>query len=294
MEVLIVDYKLFDYEIEFLKKEITSFGGKVIGDIKRNSTVIVSGLSVQNAQQLTYIKGVYGNGKFYSSHQYIREHLNNGKRVQSKRYGPHSLHEFKGRYNPQMPRSLLLVNFFDKSKLILDPFMGSGTTVVEARGLHIKSIGLELNSFAYLIAKAKKFYEEVKFIPNVKLSRKKTSKVFSQDQESYLEKWFPKTQLNDLENILDSIENVPCSYKEKLILKIILSNLLRDHSLQDPRDLRIRRRSFVPSGSNLSDDFLKMLSEHQIRHSDWIKTMGINETQMIVKAGDSTHLSNEI
>ena len=153
LQIQVADYKLFEYEKDFLEKELRRLGGTIKkGKIERNAIIIVDNLSLSEAKKLTHIKGIYQKDVFYPSLQATRESFN-GKsaRTQSRRYGPHGLHEYKGRFNPQMPRSLMLANFDSKS-VILDPFMGSGTTLVESLDLGYRAICVELNSFAFLFA----------------------------------------------------------------------------------------------------------------------------------------------
>ncbi len=171
IKIQIVDYNLFEYEKDFLAKEIKRLGGIIEeGQIDRDSILVVDKLSLEKAKRLTYIKGVFYKGTFYPSIQSIRESFNGrSARTQSRRYGPHGLHEYKGRFNPQTPRSLILANF-DLKTVILDPFMGSGTTLVEARDLGYKAVGVELNPFAFLLAKAKKVYEQIPTLGEIKWS----------------------------------------------------------------------------------------------------------------------------
>ena len=162
VKIQIVDYNLFKYEKNFLAKEIRKAGGKIKEkEIERNSLLVIPGLPFEKAKKLTFVKGVFLNDVFFPSIQSIRESFN-GKttRTQSRRYGPHGLHEYKGRFNPQTPRSLILANF-NKGSVVMDPFMGSGTTLIEARDLGYKAFGVELNPFAFLLAKAKKIYGEM-------------------------------------------------------------------------------------------------------------------------------------
>ncbi len=50
-----------------------------------------------------------------------------------------------------------LINFcnLEKDATLLDPFCGSGTTIVEANLLGFKSIGIDINPIAYLTTKVK-------------------------------------------------------------------------------------------------------------------------------------------
>lgn len=62
--------------------------------------------------------------------------------------------EYRGNFAPQVPRNLIL-NYSQKDDLILDPFLGSGTTVIEAKLLDRQSIGIDINPEALKLAKSK-------------------------------------------------------------------------------------------------------------------------------------------
>jgi DNA modification methylase len=66
----------------------------------------------------------------------------------------HRLHPYLGKFIPQLVETFLK-KFFKPEQVILDPFAGSGTTLIEANLLNMPSIGIELNEFSFLIAKVK-------------------------------------------------------------------------------------------------------------------------------------------
>jgi len=66
----------------------------------------------------------------------------------------HRLHPYLGKFIPQLVE-LFLRRFFGAGDTILDPFAGSGTTLVEAAALGINSLGIELSPFNCLIIAAK-------------------------------------------------------------------------------------------------------------------------------------------
>lgn len=63
-------------------------------------------------------------------------------------------HWYPARYVPQLPG--ILINYFtEPGQLVLDPFCGSGTTLLEAYKFGRRSIGIELNPTAALMTRAK-------------------------------------------------------------------------------------------------------------------------------------------
>ena len=59
--------------------------------------------------------------------------------------------KYRGNWSPFIPRNLIL-RYSKPGDLILDPFVGSGTTVVEAKLLKRKAIGIDINPQALDIA----------------------------------------------------------------------------------------------------------------------------------------------
>lgn len=75
----------------------------------------------------------------------------------------HRLHPYKGKYIPQLVKYFLDGHtdefkdsvYFQKEDIVLDPFAGSGTTLVEANELGINAIGVDISSFNAMIDNCK-------------------------------------------------------------------------------------------------------------------------------------------
>ncbi len=75
----------------------------------------------------------------------------------------HRLHPYKGKFIPQLVEYFLdnhTDNFkrevyFKKGDIVLDPFSGSGTTMVQANELGLHAIGIDISAFNSLIANVK-------------------------------------------------------------------------------------------------------------------------------------------
>jgi len=62
-------------------------------------------------------------------------------------YLTHSLHPFPAKFPPQLPQTIL--NQFSKiGDIVLDPFCGSGTTLIEARIFGANAIGVDVNGLS--------------------------------------------------------------------------------------------------------------------------------------------------
>ena len=69
-------------------------------------------------------------------------------------YSTHGYHPYSAKYIPQIPNRLIST-FSKKNDLILDNFVGSGTTLVESKILGRNAIGVDINPLACLISKVK-------------------------------------------------------------------------------------------------------------------------------------------
>ena len=75
----------------------------------------------------------------------------------------HRLHPYKGKFIPQLVEYFLDSHtdnfkkeiYFKKDDIVLDPFCGSGTTLIQANELDIHSIGIDISPFNVFITNAK-------------------------------------------------------------------------------------------------------------------------------------------
>lgn len=207
---------------------------------------------------------------------------------QQTRYSAHGIHEYKGKFNPQVVRALGNILGLEQGDWLLDPFSGSGTTLLEAGHIGWNAVGIEINPLAVAISNAK--------IHSLRLSVDELDKTSDElvktlrthfqgiDFESafkssqinelacegweddipgydYLQDWFTESVLVQLWAIKKEINQIE-SEEVQSVLEVILSNLLRDVSLQDSGDLRTRRESSPPVNVDVIGKYAAQIEDH--------------------------------
>lgn len=251
MELQWHGYRYYPYEQELAARELQALLGISNPRKTQQGFKISDQVNVSALRRLTYFSG-YTNGKTQGKtvQAELESATASGIKRQSTRYSVHGLHEYKGKFNPQVVKSILNIFGVAAGSKVLDPFCGSGTTLVECAHLGAQGTGLDLNPFAVFLANAKlqalvtpherlqEIHSRVaKRIVHVSdIGRKRLSGA----RADYLSKWFDPDVLHRVERVHEIIEDVAGRFSA--IFLVIASNLLREYSLQDPNDLRIRRR----------------------------------------------------
>lgn len=87
--------------------------------------------------------------------QYLLEKPKDNNKSWSADSGAHGWHRYVGRFPAQLVRAIINSFALNEDDLILDPFCGSGTTVVEARLLGISALGIEISPLSAMISRVK-------------------------------------------------------------------------------------------------------------------------------------------
>lgn len=155
----------------------------------------------------------------------------------------HRLHPYLGKFIPQ------LVEIFLRKynpTLVYDPFVGSGTTLVEANALGIDSIGTDISAFNVLLSEVKTAKYDISILEkeiydilrrlsiykNKFSSDEKLNKIFSTNN-NYIKNWFATNTQKELLCYLRLIKD----YTYQDLLKVILSRSARSARLVTHYDL---------------------------------------------------------
>jgi hypothetical protein len=249
-------YKYYPYERQLALREVAALLGPGLKEVPNG--VEVAATSKKAASRLVYFSQIHTGRVTTETIQSRLERAGSAvKNRQATRYSVHGLHEYKGKFNPQIAKAIL--NIFDvgSGDRVLDPFCGSGTTLVECSHMGVASVGVDINPLAVFIANAKlralgtpadELQTIVSRIEKAlrRLKRQHTHLALENERGKYLRSWFTEDVLVSIEAVRNCVER--CAGEAAPVFLAIASNLLREFSLQDPQDLRIRRRtSPVPS-----------------------------------------------
>lgn len=144
----------------------------------------------------------------------------------------HGLHRFPAKYIPQVPR-WAINNFATADSIVFDPFMGSGTTLVEALCAVNHSYGTDIDPLARLIASAKTGNFDASRLRSIAtaLYPDKLPLIYEcflpMDGVKNVTHWFSESAWNDLCRLYVAIEQLDCSESERSFFHAIFSSTLR-------------------------------------------------------------------
>ena len=181
----------------------------------------------------------------------------------------HRLHSYLGKFIPQLVE-WFLSQYFKGNDIILDPFMGSGTMLVQGNELKMHTIGVDVSKFNCHIAKAKtqkydiekaraeiltaerrltafsnrligKDRKQLELFPEEKMEKLKRS-LMSEVKSDYLKNWFAERTLYEMMYYRRLIE----VFEYQDLLRVLLSRAVRSARLIPHYDLATPKAPIEP------------------------------------------------
>lgn len=245
-------YKYFNYERKLGHREVESILAPSLIEEVMGRLKVQGDFHDDHIKRLVYFSFADVEDKRIPTVQYQLERSQANvktKKRQTTRYSVHGLHEYKGKFNPQIVNAIFNVCNAKAGDKILDPFCGSGTSLAEALHSGYNATGVDINPLAVFISNAKLTAfsipaAELKQVFNevyMKWVGKNGTTVIENNQRAkYLAKWLPGDTHWKLEKVKLLIEE--CEQRFQPVLFALVSDLIREYSLQEPADLRIRKR----------------------------------------------------
>ena len=276
------DFELFEdvgqiYELQLAKMEYES--------LKENLDLF--------KKRTAYFKVVNGEKSY---HYFISKVKGKGQIGHTNQYLTHWFYPYKGKFHGQMIKAI--INFIGASgdDVILDPFMGSGTTLIESAVVGTKSVGVEINPALCIVSQIKLDSLRInypEFKENVK--REVSPKIFRyfNDARTYLNEriWEIEAENQNARDILielwenhfpDSfIKEYPLEWRNLLLLIYL-------HALSDYTYLKgtNKERSFKEFFYINFDEYSKTLKGTY----ETFKKLGISPKEYTVILGNALNL----
>jgi hypothetical protein len=160
----------------------------------------------------------------------------------------HRLHPYLGKFIPQLV-GYFLSRYFEPGQTVLDPFSGSGTTLVEASERGINAVGIDISEFNVMISRVKLADYDVAAVEREVLDISRRTAEFSArelpdrkgamlgrapgEEGGYLERWFAPRSLREMLYFRSLISG----YEHQELLKVLLSRTARSCRLVHHYDL---------------------------------------------------------
>ena len=160
-QLLLFDNVQFIYELALAQLELRSLGVKFeVTNGLREFKLLEDPKDIKLLKKkLSYFKLIKAK---YTDYFYI---VRKNRTRSVNQYLTHWIYPYKGKFHPQMIRALLNIIGLNKGDTVLDPFIGSGTTAVEAQLLGINCIGIDISPLCVLQSKVKT--ESIEVLPEI-------------------------------------------------------------------------------------------------------------------------------
>lgn len=212
-------------------------------------------------------------------------------------YLTHSLHPYPAKFPPQLPKKIL-EDYAVKGQTVLDPFCGSGTTLVEARIFGANAIGVDVNGLSVLLSQVKstplseqqfsilkEFISKIESeIPKWKSEKRPVIKIKEIEGQEH---WFQNNVSEEITFLLKEIIKQKDNNIQNF-LKIVLSSIIVRVSNQDSDTRFAAIEKNIMNGYTL-EVFCKKAREYNSRMAEFSELIHDN-TELQVYNADSRNL----
>lgn len=171
--------------------------------------------------------------------------------------------QYRGNWSPYIPRNLIL-RYSNKNDWILDQFMGSGTTLIEAKLLGRNAIGVDINPEAVELSNT-----------NLNFTYQEKSKIFTKQGNA-----------NNLSFIKNESIDLICTHPP-------YADIIR-YSKNIPGDIsHLNYEEFLKAMERIAEESYRVLKQHgicafmigDIRKKGYVLPLGMNSMQKFIDSG---------
>jgi hypothetical protein len=153
----------------------------------------------------------------------------------------HALHPYLGKFIPQLVE-VFLARYFRAGGRVYDPFVGSGTTLVEANVQGVHAVGCDICAFNCLLARVKTARHssaalELELRATLELARQGVGEVDLRRTSRWLRTWFAPTALRELVSYARAAESLRAEVRE--VACVTVSRAARSARLTTHFDLDV-------------------------------------------------------
>lgn len=157
----------------------------------------------------------------------------------SSSYGSHNFHSFPAKFPPQLPHKFI-TELTKPNDIVLDPMVGSGTTILESLYNNRSAIGFDIDPLALMITEVKTtFYNKKQLLDsfNFIISRvttilKDDKKIISnyynsleENTKEFINYWFIQDSIAELISLLIAVTELK-NKKHQTFFKVIFSSII--------------------------------------------------------------------
>jgi len=262
-QLLLFDNVQFIYELALAQLELKALGVNFeVTNGLREFKLLEDPKDVELLKnRLAYFKLIKGE---YTDYFYI---VRKNRTKSVNQYLTHWIYPYKGKFHPQMIRALLNIIGLNKGDTVLDPFIGSGTTAVEAQLLGINCVGIDISPLCVLQSKVKT--ESIEVLPEIleyrnEILKKVGINLFNLDDKA-------------LDRTIESISNDKVRNFYLMAKLIAISDYTR------------RKKDFIKSFRKNLDLMILSVKDYV----DVIKELNLKLGKVDIKVGDSRNLPLE-
>lgn len=157
----------------------------------------------------------------------------------------HSLHPYLGKFIPQLVETFLH-RYFTPGDCVYDPFVGSGTTLVEANAFRAHAVGCDISAFNCLLSQVKTAAYSLGALElalKTSLERARRDSIHREATGQWLKAWYAPRALGELLSYRAAIEHVDDDARD--VGRVILSRSARSARLTTHFDLDFPRAPIV-------------------------------------------------
>jgi len=262
-QLLLFDNVQFIYELALAQLELKSLGVKfeVTNGLREFRLLEKPKDTEAIKRKVAYFKLINGE---YTDYFYI---VRKNRTRSVNQYLTHWIYPYKGKFHPQMIRALLNIIGLNKGCTVLDPFIGSGTTALEAQLLGINCVGIDISPLCVLQSKVKT--ESIEVLPEIlkckdEILKKVGINLFNLDDKA-------------LDKVIDSISN------EKVRNFYLMAKLVA------VSDNARRKKEFTRAFRKNLDLMVASVKDY----IDVVKELNLKLGKVDIKVGDSRNLPLE-